>query len=96
MPAVAPAASGGSSFDEVVPAVGGHAETHGRVGLVLGDLDAEQGRPVHPAQRLENAALVDDRDHERMPHGGGLLLRGSDHAVLNDPAVGVPCLAAGL
>src|ERR671929_1980286 len=68
-------------LDEVVPAVGRHPEARRRVGLVLGDLDAEQGRAVHAAVRLQHPAVVDDRDHERLAHVRGLALGRRDHPV---------------
>src|SRR5436189_984864 len=38
-------------LDDGVPLVGGHAEADGGVGLVLGNLHAEQGGAVHAAER---------------------------------------------
>src|SRR5581483_2684385 len=67
-------------LDEVVPAVGRQAEADGGVGLVLGDLHAEEGGAVHAAEGFEHAALVDDGDDEGMAHQPGLRLGGGDDA----------------
>src|SRR6202012_4106409 len=51
------------------------------VGLVLGDLAAEQRRAVHAAERLEHAGLIADGDVHRYADLGGFGLGGRDHPV---------------
>ena len=65
-------------LDEVEPAMRRNAERNGGVGLVLRDIDAQQRRAVHPAERLLHAGFVDDGDDHRHADLGRLGLGGAE------------------
>src|SRR5207253_2176629 len=68
-------------LDELVPGVGGHAKSGRRIRFVLRDLHAQQWCTVHPAERLQDAALIDNCDGERMAHLRRVSLRRLDQSM---------------
>ena len=68
-------------LDELVPGVGGHAKSGRCIRFVLRDLHAQQRRTVHPAERLQDAALIDNCDGERMAHLRRVSLRRFDQSM---------------